>query len=396
MKIAFLCYWGIEDGLTAATVVPHLYILDKIPQVERIFLFTIERNGKPRSVTLPGKVDHEMLISSNRYFNKVSDFTTFPVRIGNFVKKLDVNLIICRGTPAGALGYLVHRQTGVPYVVESFEPHAAYMLESGVWRQRGLRYNVQRFLEGRQERTARYLLPAAPEMQLELVRRGIPPAKIRVMPCAADTTRFRFDIEKRNAVRLALGMSFDSVCGIYVGKFGGLYYDEDAFDVFREALNYFPKFKLLILSPDSPDEIKLKLSNTGFAVGDYSVMKVSHEEVPAYLSAADFAFALYKPSPSKRFLSPVKIGEYWASGLPVMISPGIGDASTTIEAYEAGAVFHLSAVGAAFSRIQSLLMDDRPSLRKRIRDLAVSLRNYETNRKIYCEIVAEVSKGTDS
>ena len=43
MRILFLGYWGFEDPLTTATVLPHLRLLQARADVEAIQLVTIER-----------------------------------------------------------------------------------------------------------------------------------------------------------------------------------------------------------------------------------------------------------------------------------------------------------------------------------------------------------------
>lgn len=61
--------------------------------------------------------------------------------------------------------------------------------------------------------------------------------------------------------------------------------------------------------------------------------------MPDYLSAADFASGLHR---SKPYVSPIKIGEYWASGLPVFLTHGVGDDSEIVATEGDGAVFDLS------------------------------------------------------
>ncbi|MGC1242435.1 MAG: glycosyltransferase [Chryseosolibacter sp.] len=390
MTVVFICYWSIEDGLTASTVIPHLAILDGMIEVKTVILFTIERSRNKANLDLPPKVIHHPLWSGKRYIDKFVDFTQFPQQIGKAIKSFNVRLMFCRGTPAGALGYIVHRATRIPYVVESFEPHAEYMAESGVWRRWGLRYFLQRRWEKKQMDTAHCLLPVSPAMERDLELEGVERSRIRLMPCAVNQEIFSFDSEKRESLRSVLNIPKDCVCGIYVGKFGGLYYDSEAFQIFEEALNFFPGFRLVILTPDDAPQIAARLLSHGFKNENYHVLKVGHEAVPAYLSAADFAFALYRPTPSKKFLSPVKVGEYWAVGLPVLISDAIGDASFIIEKHQAGAIFSLRNLRPAFAKIKSTLEIDPIVLREKIRGLALHYRSFETNRRIYKEIIHEI------
>lgn len=88
------------------------------------------------------------------------------------------------------------------------------------------------------------------------------------------------------------------------------------------------------------------------------VTKPVHLEVLDYLSAADFTFATVKSAPCRLFCSAIKIGEYWASGLPILPTPGVGDDSAISEAEGGGAVFGLtdaSSLPCALSHISTLL-----------------------------------------
>jgi hypothetical protein len=224
-----------------------------------------------------------------------------------------------------------------------------------------------------------------------LETRGVKSDSIMVMPCAVDQVAFSFDLEKRKAVRANLNISADCVTGIYVGKFGGLYYDAEAFRIFQYAFDFFPKFKLIILTPDSVEETKKKLFKGGIEARDCHVLSVRHEEVAAYLAAADFAFALVKPSPAKKFSSPIKIGEYWAMGLPVLIAKEIGDDSAIIELNRVGATFEMSDLKPAFDSINEILQGDKMIVRKTIMGLAVGHRNFLINERIYRKIINELA-----
>ncbi|WP_161890254.1 glycosyltransferase family protein [Pontibacter russatus] len=172
--------------------------------------------------------------------------------------------------------------------------------------------------------------------------------------------------------------------GIYVGKYGGLYYDQEAFYLYKRCLETIPGFRLIILSPHPQEEILQHLGQSGIDKAKVYITSVPHAEVPVYLSAADFAFATYKPGPSKRFLSPIKTGEYWANGLPVLLTEGVGDDSDIIKCEGGGATFNLREEGSverALEKIQQILKD--PAHRQEIPRLAQKYRSPERIREAY-------------
>jgi glycosyltransferase involved in cell wall biosynthesis len=319
----------------------------------------------------------------------MGDFIQLPAAIVGLIKEHDIAAVFCRGALAGAIGYLVHRKTKMRYAVESFEPHADYMRESGIWAVWDLRYLTQKYWEKKQMQTASCLMPVSNQYSDFLIKAGVDKRKLLTMPCAVDTKRFALKMEARVSTRKALGLADDVVTGIYVGKFGGLYFDSEAFDIFSFARKSFSKFHLIILSPDNKNVIESKLSKAGYLCGEFHINHIPHSEVPSYLSASDFAFALYKPGFYKRFLSPVKVGEYWASGLPVLLTDGIGDDHLIIKEQNIGSVFTMNDDGLryAFSNLKSVMKAGRSEASSRIQAIALAYRSFKHNELAYSKVI---------
>jgi glycosyltransferase involved in cell wall biosynthesis len=69
--------------------------------------------------------------------------------------------------------------------------------------------------------------------------------------------------------------------------------------------------------------------------------------------------------------SPTKIGEYWACGLPVVTTPGVGDTDDLIERFRCGVIVAEN-TDAAYRRAGNLLREllSDPNLRARCRAAA--------------------------
>ena len=391
MRILFLSYWGLEDPLTTSTVFPHLQLLLLRADVEHILLVTIERDGKEPnfSPAFPtDKITFVPLLSApgrNVLVTKTDDFLRFPKQLVRLAVEHRSDFVLARGAPAGALAYLVWKQNKLPFYVESFEPHADYMLESGVWQRFDPRYLFQRYWERKQKELAVGLMPVAENYRRQLIKEGVAAERIVTVPCSVNLADFGFDAQWRAEVRATLGFAPDAIVGIYVGKFGDIYYDEEAYALFQASARHFgPAFRLIVLTPNSLKEVRSRLAAVGLDDARSFVTKAPHQEVPGYLSAADFAFAPIKPAECRKFCSPIKVGEYWASGLPVVLTEGVGDDSDIIGRQGGGAIFnveHPESIPRAIQKVADILR--QPDYRQKISELALKYRSSDRARQAY-------------
>lgn len=391
MRVLFLSNWSLHDGLTQSTVIPHLKILLGFSHIDEIIFCTVEREPHSKSTLTEykhNKIKHYPLITFNipgAFLRKTIDVFIFSKQIKKLCITENIDLIIARGSPAGALVRTVSQRLNIPFAVESFEPHADYMLESGVWQRKDPKYLLQKYWEKKILQQADFLIPVTEAYKKVLIDKGFNPNNIEVIPCCVDKESFKFNPDLRTKKRKSLGIVSEVVTGIYVGKFGGIYYDSEAVEIFKKASDYFNKrFFLIILTPDDKKTIEKRLLNIGFKASQFLVDYMPHSQVVDYLSCADFAFSPIKPAASRKYCSPVKDGEYWANGLPILIAEGVGDDSLITEQENAGAVFHSLEkyeIENSLKRIEEIISS--PNHRERISMLAEKYRGFSKARRVY-------------
>lgn len=393
MNVLFLGYWDIDEPLTAATIFPHLKILQDFDEISNILFVNTERTSR-NPLFLPGftpkKIKYHPLFSKNLKLplvNKIYDFIRFPQQINRLITEHRIDVVIARGAPAGALAYLACKRAGIRFFVESFEPHAEYMLEGGIWHWFDLRYIFQKRWERLQKKYAAGLLPVSEAYRARLLQEGLDPAKVVTVPCLVDFDKFVFLETTRIKMRKKYRIGPGTNVGIYVGKFGGLYLKEEAFMLFQAAFDHYPDFFLVILTPVAHHSwIDSTLKKYRLPADRIMIKFVVNKVVPDYLMMCDFAFATYKPGSFKAFLSPVKVGEYWACGLPVVLTRGVGDEASIIEENSAGILFDLKDINKErltmlFQKLDQVLKVT--DLRKKLATLAWNTRSREKSIEGY-------------
>lgn len=390
MNILFLSYWNASDPLTNATVLPHLEILSGFQKVENIVWVNVEREHAAPPLKHMPKVTHVAYWSHSKKWGSLGqmlDFLTAPNFIANLISLYKIDYLIARGSPAGALAHKAHQKVGVPYMVESFEPHADYMRYSGTWSAWGLKYLFQKHWENQQKKAASLICPVSESYKLQLVADGLKESQVRVIPCEVDIAQFQFDKQKRDSIRQKWNWQ-DCVVGVYAGKFGGLYEEDNAFLLFKKSFEIWgDHFRLLLLNAHDPEYINGKLAKWNIDLAKVEHLFAPHQHISEYLSVADFAFAPYKSTPVAGALSPVKVGEYWALGLPVLIAEGIGDDSKIIEQENIGAIYSSDPISQEISikKMKGMMFENEIS--ERVKKAALKYRSFGAVRSVYEQII---------
>ena len=164
----------------------------------------------------------------------------------------------------------------------------------------------------------------------------------------------------------------DETLFVYMGKVGERYLVGETFEFFKAACERVGPARMLILSGDDPEAFRRIADERGVGRELYEVRHAAHEDVAGWLSAADVGLALIRSVRCERGSSPIKTAEYLAAGLPVVITPGIGDHSALVEREGVGVVVDPTLPGGCDSGAERLgaLLAEGEDLRARCRRAA--------------------------
>lgn len=396
--------WSYKDALVQTYTLPYVDIIRKVvPADKKIILVTAEQEKialtpeETRAINADwaGKNMELVTLAYKRYgWRKIVSFIgqLLSVYLLIFRRRVDVIHAFC--TPAGGFAWALSTFSGSKLVIDSFEPHAEAMVENGTWNRSGMAFRLLFWLEKRQAIRARYIISATEGMKdyaLKTYGVDIRP-KMFVKGACVDRQAF-YPREKDPQLLKELGIESDQVVCVYAGKLGGIYYDEEVFSFLQSAYGYWgDRFRFLILTNEKREVLDARLQAKGLPVSLLINRFVPHKEVPRYLSVADFGLNPVKTVPSKRYCTPIKDGEYWAMGLPVLIGPGISDDSEIIQAAGTGAIVDLAIPAQHLPALKTMdeLLANRATnqLAERNVALADKYRSYSIPALIYPQIYA--------
>lgn len=389
VRILAITSWAYAEGLIQSAVLPYVpIILSHLPEGSTFAVITQE---KKETGKLTSSVVDEVIPLRHHNFGWRAMLANLKVIATGirYVRKHKVSYIHAWCTPAGMNAYFIAKLTGARLVLDSFEPHADPMVEGGAWTESGMAYRILKRYERLQLKQSYAAICNVESFIADSkARYNTAARRYFVKPACVDLERF--NPETATAPQdLEQSLAGKVVC-IYAGKFGGLYLERETFDFLKTAEDKWgDRFRLLLLSGHTREEIAEYCRQSGFDENKIVHRFVPYAEVANYMKLADFAICPMKPLPSRRYATPVKDGEYWAMGLPVVITKGISDDSDIIAENNAGYVLqdlNRQEYTRAVDTIETLLGEEPRSLKNRIRNLAVKYRSFRIAEAVYSEI----------
>ncbi len=146
-------------------------------------------------------------------------------------------------------------------------------------------------------------------------------AECAVVPCCVSTV---VPGDRREELRSSWGVGKDEIVVVYSGTTAAYQHLEDLTIPFMKALMEADSKIRLAFFSSQIDKITMMLQNAGLDIERVLLKKFRQDEVGSALSACDAGILIRKPTLVNRVANPVKIAEYLAAGLPIIIEKGVG------------------------------------------------------------------------
>lgn len=392
-RVLYISYNGMLDPLGQSQVLPYLRELSK--RGVRFTLLSFERgiafgpDGPSRCAELQQQLAQEGIEWHwLRYHQKPSlPATMFDVangvqRAASLVRRNKIELVHARSHIAATIALRLKRRFGLKMIFDVRGLMAEEYVDAEHWRKGDIPYRLSKLMERRALGAAEGVVTLT-ERIWPLIKEwdGLRGREVihEVVPCCADLELFRFSQEARRQKRAELGLQ-DRRILVYSGSIGGWYLANRMADFFVELVNKGSDWHFLWLTGGSQELISKLMSERGLNANQYTVRAVASAAVPSYLCAGDLGIAFYKPTFSRLATSPVKVTEYLACGLPLVINAGIGDSDELITREGVGALvndFNEPEYARAISTIEDFVRQ-AVQTRQRTREVAERLFDVRT------------------
>lgn len=402
--VVVLAYNSSDDPLVqGGFLLVLLHVARQQPDL-RLHLITYEQEDYPLTLAqqqrqaadwaAAGIIWHPLTWHSGRYkiLKKVYDLLVGLLLCMRLRWQIGVRSLIGFGTVAGSFGFMISKILGMRYYFYQFEPHSEFMRDCGVWPESSLAFRALNYMEGISGKYADFLSTGTTHMIARLQKEGSH-AKTYLLPSCVDDDRFQFTAVGRQVVRVRYGLTADQPVVLYLGKFGGIYYEQETADMCAALLRELPDLHFLVVTPDPPAYVASLMRRAGLPENRVTITRSPFKEVQSYISAADFGLVAVPPTPAQQYRSPIKVGEYLCCGLPYLTCWGISEDDKVAEQYNVGVVvsgFSEAEATRVAPRIAAFIAEDDETLRQRCRQAGVNYRSLRHYLPVAEEICAQL------
>jgi glycosyltransferase involved in cell wall biosynthesis len=252
----------------------------------------------------------------------------------------------------GLSGFFASRIRGVPFVFEVRDLWPDSIAALDVLRE-GLVLRLLRRLEMGLYRQAALIVGVAHSTRDELVRRGIDPGKIAIIPNGADSDVFR-ELEKYNGIRENLGLGRKFVVS-YVGTHGMAHGLETVLEC-ADQLRDEPEIAFLFVGDGARKPQLMGLARERQLDNVHFVGVQPRERIPSFIATSDVSLVPLRRKPLFEKVLPSKIFEIMGCARPLILGVE-GEARTAVQDADAGLCVRPEDPGALRDAILELYRD---------------------------------------
>lgn len=342
-RVLYIAYWGAAEPLGQSLVLPAVKRLAALGV--NLTLVTFEKPADLKRTRQIADTDGSLRrlgitwIPLKYHKRPKVPATVFDIANGcarSLATRLRsrVDIIHARTFIGGLIGLALAPLLGARLVFHTEGSYADEQVDSGVWSAESTWHRLTRRLEREMFARADGIITLSRRAKLQV--EGMPAVSSRgttviVVPSCVDLSHFR-------PVSFRPHADTDTLRFVYSGSVGGRYDLGRIGRFVATAARELPGVSLRVLTRSDPGLVRVMLDRAELPVRHWSMESVPHESMPAALAKEQVGLHFLPQGLSDHAGSPTKIGEYWAAGLPAIVTRNAGDTSDIISHERVGAV----------------------------------------------------------
>lgn len=338
-RVLYLSYDGALEPLGQSQITPYLKGLAS--QGVELTLVSFEKPAEWRDRNRMRALQAELAAAGIRWkplryhkrpavLSSAVDVFIGVVVAWRIVRQAHIDVVHARSYVPALMAWILKRVSKTSMVFDMRGFWADERVEGGLWAPGGFLYRMTKRLERVFLEEADVIITLT-ERAKQTVQHwlGAAAPPIMVIPTCVDLARF--------SLPAGASSPLPTPIFVYTGSVGTWYSLPEILRFMERAVKRFPGARLLLVTRQAA-EASAHVRGASLPPDAVTIASVELSEVPRWLALAHAGLAFYTPGFSRLGTCPTKVGEYLASGLPVVVNAWVGDMETVIGEAGVGAV----------------------------------------------------------
>jgi glycosyltransferase involved in cell wall biosynthesis len=402
-KVLYMTYDGLTDPLGRSQILPYLIGLSRFNYAVHVLSF--EKYGKEKEIGIVKQICKESGITwtplayhkSPLVISTVYDLFILRKVTFSLLKKQVFDIIHCRSYLTALIGSMVQKNYRIKFIFDMRGFWADERIEGNIWSKSNPVYKlIYGYFKGKEKELIQKAdhVVVLTEKARQILKAWGRNYSVTVIPCCADTAFFNPDTinaAEQSQFRSKLGIADSAFVLGYIGSISTWYLLDEMLQFFETLVSMNNEARFLFITPDPEEQILQKANQIGIAPGKLIVRKAQRDEMPLYISIADFTLIFIKNTFSKQGSSATKLGESLAMGVPALANAGVGDNDL---------LFHDARIGVLIERLDpeeyrvaAKKLLDWSANREQVRCFALRHLSLDQGIRRYANVYNEVLNG---
>ena len=350
----FITYDGLMDPLGKSQIIPYLKSISNSQRKINVISFEKISNIEEKKITTI-KLD----LLKNNIFWKYNKFSNNYGKIGKIydllkmfffslllIKKYNIKIVHCRSHIPALTGFFLKKITQIKLIFDFRGLWIEERFDYKIWDKKKildlLYFKIFKYFEINILNNSDYIVCLTNSVKPylnKIVKNKVP---IEVIPCCADYDFFKKKKYYKNKAKKILNLKKNVNILGYAGSINQIYLIKKML-LFFLYLQKRNKNLIFIFVTHQTDELK-KIVDKNFSKKIYDKIKIykaDRKKIPMFLSCFDLMISFIKNTFSRKAMSPTKMSEAFAMGIPFFCNKGIGDVDFILNKYKTGTVIDL-------------------------------------------------------
>ena len=396
MNILYITYDGLLEPLGQSQILAYQ---EKLSEQFNIVLFSYEKPSDLKNKDLFLQIKKRISQSSmkwifRKYHKSPSLISTFYdlvigiIHCSYLLWKHDIKVIHARSYPPALIALVLKKLFGIKFIFDMRGFWADERIDGEIWKNDSAIFKATKKLE------KSFLINADHTVSLTYAAvneiKKFPYIEVDTLPFSVISTCVDLDAFAPKSINI---LAENFVLG-YLGTVGTWYLFEETVRAFKILLTERPNSKILIINRGEHNYILNTLKKFKVSMDSIELISANHKDVPSLIKKMHATVFFLKPFFSKQAAAPTKLGEFLASGVPVLTNEGVGDMANIIKENRVGiAINNFNETTIKNGLIDLIALADQEDIINRCRKTAENNfaleRGIESYAKIYNQLLSQ-------